>query len=322
MSMTDPPLDTRLAQRGVSRRDFLKFCGLMAAALALPAAEAPRIAKALAAAARLPVVWLGFLECTGDSESFLRASNPTVASILLDLISLNYHETLMAPSGHLARKSLEDTIAQFPGQYVAVVEGAIPTASNGFYCAVGGRSAKSIVNEVCGSALKTIAVGACAWDGGWPGAAPNPSAAVGVKDAVPGIRNLINMPGCPMNVVNLSAVFVQYLTQGTWPQIDSAGRPQFAYHEEIHDECERHDHYEDGRFVLAWGDEGHRKGWCLYKMGCRGPKTKHNCSQVKWNDRTSWPIGAGHGCIGCASSRFWDTMTPFYQPLPGGGDDD
>ena len=322
MNTPDPPLETRLAQRGVSRRDFMKFCGLMAAALALPAIEAPRIAKTLAAATRLPVVWLGFLECTGDTESFLRANNPTVTSILLDLISLNYHETLMAPAGAMARKSLEDTVASYPGQYVAVVEGAIPTAANGFYCAVGGRSARSAVQEVCGSSLATIAVGACAWDGGWPGAAPSPSAAVGVKDVVPGIRKLINMPGCPMNVVNLSAVFVQYLTYGTWPQTDSAGRPQFAYHEEIHEECPRHDHYEEGRFLLAWGDAGHRQGWCLYKMGCKGPKTRHNCTQVQWNDHTNWPIGAGHGCIGCASARFWDTLTPFYQQLPGGGDDD
>jgi len=320
MSTTEPPLETRTTLGGVSRRDFLRFCGLMAAVLALPQVEAPRIAKALAAATRLPVVWLGFLECTGDTESFLRASNPTVTSILLDLISLNYHETLMAPAGAQARKSLEDTLATYPGQYVAVVEGAIPSAANGYTCAIGGRSAKSIVQEVCASSLKTIAVGACASDGGWPGAAPNPSAAAGVKGAVPGIANLINMPGCPMNVVNLAAVFVQYLTQGTWPQTDSAGRPQFAYHQEIHEECPRHDHFEAGRFVLAWGDAGHRNGWCLYKMGCKGPRTQHNCPQVQWNDHTSWPIGAGHGCIGCASPRFWDTLTPFYQPLPNGGD--
>jgi hydrogenase small subunit len=260
------------------------------------------------------MVWLAFQDCTGDSESFLRSGDPTVTTILLDLVSLDYHETLMAPAGAQAEKSLYDTLAKYAGGYVAVVEGSIPTAANGFYCAIGGRSAQSIAQQVCGSALKTIAVGACAWEGGWPAAAPNPTAAVGVQTAAPGI-SLINMPGCPINVVNFTAVIVQYLTYGRWPEVDSSGRPKFAYDEEIHDKCERKEHYGNKRFVLAWGDEGHRKGWCLFKMGCKGPETKHNCNSVKWNSATSWPIGAGHGCIGCASSRFWDRMTPFYREL-------
>ncbi len=321
MSNPAPRLEERLAQRGVSRRQFLGFCGFMAATLAMPAVHRSRIAEALAAATRLPVVWLGFQDCTGDSESFLRAGNPTVGSILLDLISLDYHETLMTPSGQMAEKSLQDTITRYPGQYVAVVEGAIPTAASGFYCAIGGRSAQTIAREVCGSALATIAVGACAWDGGWPGAAPNPTATLGVRDAVPGLKQLIVLPGCPMNVVNFTATLVNYLTYHAWPATDSSGRPLFAYGDEIHEECERHDHYEEGRFVLEWGDAGHRKGWCLYKMGCKGPKTKSNCPTVKWNDGVNWPIGAGHGCIGCTSPRFWDQMPPIYMPLPDGGDD-
>jgi hydrogenase small subunit len=316
-----PKLEERLAQRGVSRRQFLSFCALMAAAMAMPASHKSRIATALAAATRLPVVWLAFQDCTADTESFLRASNPTVSSILLDLISLDYHETLMAPAGRMAEKSLQDTLSRYPGQFVAIVEGAIPTGVGGFYCAVGGRSALSIAQEVCGAAMATMTVGACAWDGGWPAAAPNPTTTQGLKDAVPGVRNLISLPGCPMNVVNLSATLVHYLTYKAWPPVDSYRRPLFAYGDKVHEECERHDYYEEGRFVLEWGDQGHRQGWCLFKMGCKGPKTKSNCPTVKWNDGTSWPIGAGHGCIGCAAPRFWDQLTPFYTPLPGGGDD-
>ena len=171
MPISTPDRTERLEHLGVSRRQFLKFCGLMAATLALPAARAPEIAKALSNAARLPVVWLAFQDCTGDTESFLHSANPTVTSILLDLISLNYHETLMAPSGKMAEKSLKDTLAMYPGQYVAIIEGAVSTAANGFYCAVGGRPATSIIREVCGSAMKTIAIGACAWEGGWSAAA-------------------------------------------------------------------------------------------------------------------------------------------------------
>jgi hydrogenase small subunit len=261
------------------------------------------------------MVWLVFQDCTADTESFLRAGDPTVTTILLDLVSLDYHETIMAPSGAMAEKSLYDTLAKYPGQYVAVIEGSIPTGANGFYCAIGGRSALSIAQQVCGSALKTITVGACAWEGGWPSANPNPTGALGVKDALPGLTNLINLPGCPINVVNLTAIIAQYLTAGLWPDVDSLGRPLFAYGNEVHDLCERRPHFSAGRFVRAWGDEGHRAGWCLYQMGCKGPVTKHNCPSARWNSETSWPVAAGHGCIGCAAPRFWDELTPFYSKL-------
>jgi hydrogenase small subunit len=127
---------------------------------------------------------------------------------------------------------------------------------------------------------------------------------------------LINLPGCPVNAANLAATIVQYLTFQQWPETDELGRPYFAYGEEIHEECERHEHYEQERFVLAWGDQGHRAGWCLFRMGCKGPATHHNCSTEKWNDGTCWPVQAGHGCVGCAAPHFWDQMTPFYTPLP------
>jgi hydrogenase small subunit len=311
-----------MTRRGITRREFLKLCGVMAATLALPMGTISSIAQALTTAARPSLVWLEFQDCTGDTESFLRASQPTVDALLLETLSVNYHETIMAPAGFMAEKSLSDTIEAYDGQYICVVEGSIPTRDGGIYCTIRGRTALSIVQEVCSGALATIAVGSCAWDGGLAAAFPNPTGAVGVKDAVPGLTNLINLPGCPVNVVNLTATIVHFLTYGHWPPTDGAGRPRFAYHEEIHEECPRHDHYEDGRFVLAWGDEGHKRGWCLFKMGCRGPRSHHNCPQVKWNDGTNWPIGAGHGCVGCTEPHFWDQMSPFYVPLPGGDDDD
>ena len=306
----------QLDQRGISRRRFLAFCGMMTATLALPARYAGRVAQALLEAQRPPVVWLEFQDCTGDTESFLRAQSPGVDELLLDLLSLDYHETLMAPAGEMTEQSLHDTMTRFPGQYVCVVEGSIPTAAGGIHCMIRGRTAQSIAQEVCNNALATIAVGTCAWEGGIAAAAPNPTGAVGVKDAVPGLATLLNLPGCPANVVNLTATIVNFLTFGSWPATDGSGRPLFAYGEEIHEECERHDHYEEGRFVLEWGDEGHRQGWCLFQMGCKGPESHHNCPSARWNDGTSWPIGAGHGCVGCAEARFWDRMSPFYAALP------
>jgi hydrogenase small subunit len=319
MPVFSPNLEERMAQRGVTRRQFLGFCATMAATLALPSRYGERIAHALTTAARPPLVWLEFQDCTGDTESFLRSSRPTVADLILDSLSLDYHETLMAPAGAASEKSLQDTIQNYRGQYLCVVEGAIPTGNGGVYCAIGGRTALSRAQEVCTNALATITVGTCAWDGGWPAAVPNPTGAVGLRTAVPGLTNVVSLPGCPMNVVNLVAVIVHYLTLHELPPRDSQGRPYFAYGEDIHDECERHDFYEEEQFVLEWGDEGHKRGWCLFKMGCKGPETHHNCPSAKWNDGTNWPVGAGHGCIGCAEGRFWDRFGPIYRPLP---DDD
>ncbi len=335
-------LEQRLAQRGVSRRGFLKFCALMATTLALPAVEAPRIAQALGlndlsaselkalglsaapqgaaqaavAATRPPLVWLEFQGCTGDTESFLHTFNPSVSQILLETLSVNYHETLMVPAGKLALKGLEDTIAQYPGQYIVVVEGSIPHGENSPYCAIGGRSAEQILTETCSQAALVITTGTCSSWGGISAAQPNPTNAAGVKQILPGLRNHLSLPGCPMNVQNLTAVIVYYLTYGKLPDLDQDDRPLFAYGHLIHDLCERRPHYDRGEFVEVWGDEHHQAGWCLFKMGCRGPETMSNCPSVKWNEGTNWPVGAGHPCVGCTGINFWDAESPFYKPLP------
>ena len=306
---------TRWEERGISRRSFLRFCSAMTATLALPVRYVPRVAAALESVHRPALVWLEFQDCAGCTESFLRASRPSVADLVLDILSVNYHETIMSPSGKAAEKSLRDTIEQEAGKYLVVVEGSIPTRDGGVYCTIGGRTALDIAREVCGQAAATITVGACAFYGGWPASRPNPTGAVGVEQAVPGIT-LINLPGCPPNAVNITATVVHYLTFGALPATDEQGRPLFAYGERIHDHCERRGHYDAGEFVEEWGDEGHRKGWCLYKMGCKGPATFHNCPTVRWNDGTSWPVAGGHGCVGCAEKHFWDTMSPFYRRLP------
>ena len=183
-------------------------------------------------------------------------------------------------------------------------------------------TALSIAREVCGSALATIALGTCAWDGGLAAAAPNPTGATGVRDAVPGLSSLLSLPGCPANVVNLTATLVHFLTFGELPSRDEDGRPRFAYGEEIHEECERRPHYRNERFVREWGDEGHRRGWCLKEMGCKGPETHHNCPSVRWNQGTGWPVAAGHGCIGCTERRFWDRHAPFYREMDDDDEDD
>lgn len=304
-----------LERRGVSRRDFLKFCGVMTSALALPMRYTPRIVQALEQTTRPVLVWLEFQDCAGNTESALRASHPSFAEIVLDLLSWNYHETVMAPAGKAAEKSLRDTVEQYKGRYIAVVEGSIPLAYGGIYCTIGGRTAIDIAKEVCGNAYATIAAGTCAAFGGIPAAAGGSTGAVGIGDAVPGLK-LINLSACPMNGANLAATIVHWLTFKELPPTDELHRPLFAHGDRIHDNCPRRAHFDAGEFVEEWGDEGHRNGWCLYKMGCKGPATNYNCPRIQWNDATNWPIGVGHGCVGCAQPNFWDTMTPFYRQLP------
>lgn len=304
-----------LERRGITRRSFLKFCSVMAGALALPLNYAPSIAHALETTTRPALVWLEFQDCAGNSESALRSSHPTFADIVLDLLSWNYHETVMAPAGTAAEKSLHDTISQFQGQYLAVVEGSIPLAENGIYCTIGGRSALEIAKEVCSNAAFTIAAGTCAAFGGLPAAGGGVTGAVSVSSAVPNAK-VVNLSACPMNGANLAATLVHYLTFKAMPATDNLGRPLFAYGDRIHDQCPRRSHYDAGEFVQAWGDDGHKQGWCLYKMGCKGPSTSYNCPKIQWNDGTNWPVGVGHGCVGCAQPGFWDSMVPFYSTLP------
>jgi hydrogenase small subunit len=313
--MSDESLYQSLRSRGVSRRDFIKFCTTMAATLALPTTFASKIAEALEKAKKPTVVWLEFQDCCGDTESMLRASKPTIGQLVLDIVSLDYHETIMAPAGKQAEKSLSDVVKNQKGKYIAIVEGAIPLKDGGVYCTIGGRTAVDIAREVCGNAVASLAVGSCSSWGGIPSANPNPTGAVSLKEVVPN-ATVVNLPGCPMNVENVTATIVHYLTFGFLPQLDSHNKPLFAYSQRIHDNCERRAHFDAGQFVRQWGDEGHRLGWCLYEMGCKGPEAHFNCPTIRWNEGTSWPVKGGHGCIACAADNNWDKMSPMYSRLP------
>jgi hydrogenase small subunit len=112
----------------------------------------------------------------------------------------------------------------------------------------------------------------------------------------------------------MMGVVTHLLALGGVPELDDIGRPKEFYGRRVHDSCYRRPNYDAGLFVEAWDDENARKGYCLYKMGCRGPVTYNACSVVKWNEGTSYPIQSGHGCIGCVEAWFWDNG-PFYQHL-------
>ena len=310
--MSSPTVADFLRSRGVTRRDFLNFCASTTALLGLPASMAPRVAAALGQARRPSVIWLPFQECTGCTESITRAHGATLESLIFEAISLDYQHTLQAAAGDAAERARTQAMKDNWGKYLLIVDGSIPTGNPG-YGTIAGHDNLSMLKETAEGAAAIVALGTCAAYGGIPGAAPNPTGAVPVGDVIKD-KPIVNVPGCPPIPVVITGVLVQYLTFGKLPELDALGRPRSFYGQTIHDRCYRRPFYERGQFAESFDDEGARAGWCLYKLGCKGPTTYNACATVKWNNGTSFPIEAGHGCIGCSQPGFWD-QGGFYQPL-------
>jgi len=284
----------------------------MAALLGLSELWIPKIANALEKAIKKPsVIWLNFSSDTGCTESFIKSECPSVAEIVLNMISLDFNETIMAAAGENAESILEDAMKQ--GGYICVIEGAIPT-KHGFG-RIGGKEMIELALKVTAKASRVIAVGSCASFGGIPAARPNPSEARSVESAL-GI-DVVNLPGCPVNPEWVLSTIVNILMLGRCPELDAYKRPKNIYGSRIHDNCERRAHFDAGRFVEHFGDESSNLNYCLYKVGCKGPETHSNCPLVKWNGGTNWCVQAGAPCIGCVEPNFWDNFAPFYERLPG-----
>lgn len=292
-------------RKGYSRKDFLKFCTLMAAYLGLENAAIGQVVKAMSAKPRLPVIWLHFQECTCCSESFIRSSHPIVADVLLDQISLDYTETLMAASGFQAEEAMKNTMTKYKGEYILCVEGSVPTAADGVYCMIGGKTSMQILEEAAEGAKAIIAWGSCASNGCVQAAKPNPTSATPIHKLVKG-KPIIKVPGCPPIGEVMAGVIVHVVTFGRLPELDGLGRPKAFYSKRVHDTCYRRPYYDAGLYVESFDDDAAKKGYCLYKVGCKGPSTYNACAVTKWNNGTSFPIQSGHGCFGCSEENYWD----------------
>lgn len=301
-----------LQQQGISRRGFLKYCTALTSMMALPASMVPTVVHALESARRPSVIWLSFQECTGCTESLTRSHSPTIEGLIFDHISLDYHHTLQAASGAAAEQAREQAMKDNEGHYLVVVDGSIPLADPG-YSTIAGISNLDMLNETVAGAAAVIAVGTCSAYGGLPHAAPNPTGAVSVTSLVKD-KPVINVPGCPPIPTVITGVLAHYLTFGSIPELDSLGRPKVFYGDSIHDRCYRRSFYDRGLFAETFDDEGAKKGWCLYRLGCKGPVTHNACATLKWNQQTSWPVESGHGCLGCSEPDFWDAGS-FYKAL-------
>ncbi len=317
-----------LRREGVSRRQFLKLCAALAITMNLrdtPPVEAsglpaslgrgPRparmVAEALASKPRVPVMWLHFQDCTGCTEALTRSLAPTLTDLVLNQITIDYHETLSAAAGLQAEENKRAMIERYSGQYLLVIEGSVPTGANGNYCTIGGRSALDLLDEAVAGAAAVIATGNCAAFGGIPMATPNPTGAVPAHELISG-KPVAHIAGCPAIPEAFSGTLAHFLIFGTLPALDALKRPLPCYGTTVHDRCQRRPFYEAGKFAASFDDEGARKGWCLYKLGCKGPTTYNACAGIKWGGGLSFPIQSGHPCLGCSEPGFWDNGG-FYQ---------
>jgi len=311
----------KLEKRGVSRRDFLKFCGSTAAVLGLSSAMVPSVAAAVEGAAEsglTPALWINGGACTGCSESIAQATYPNVADIVLDLLSLPSQETIQMATGEYAEQAIEASHEANKGKYILIVEGTVMTGLGGNTLRIAGKPFIEELKTLAKDAAAIVAVGSCAVDGGWVRAHPNPAGGTGVSQylASEGIATpVVNLPGCPVNPEEITAVVIDVLMLGGLeklvPKLDKYGRPKYLYGQTIHDNCPRRGHFENGEFVYEFGSEEEAKGYCLYPMGCKGPQTKRRCPITRWNDQTSWCVESGGPCIGCGSFNWVDNNAPF-----------
>lgn len=303
-----------LAALGISRRALLKYATRLATLMALEPLAAPAMAEALARAKRQSVIWLSFQECTGCTESLTRSFSPTLEDMIFNLISLDYHETLMAVSGAAAEAARLSAMEANRGQYIVVVDGSVSTRDGGVYSAGAGKTHLDILRETVSGARAVIAVGTCASFGGIPRARPDPTGAAAVAEIVT-TKPVVNIPGCPPIPEAMAGTIAYLITFGKLPPLDDKNRPLSFFGDTIHDRCYRRPFYDRGLFAKSFDDEGARNGWCLYELGCKGPVTYNACATVKWNGGLSFPIQSGHGCLGCSEPGFWD-RGGFYTPLP------
>ena len=302
-----------LRRQGISRRSFTKFCSLTAAALGLAPEFASQMAHALETKPRAPVLWLHGLECTCCSEAFIRSAHPLASDVILSMISLDYDDTIMASAGHQAEAIVDEIVNKYKGQYILACEGNPPLNEDGMYCIIGGKPYLEQLKYAASNCKAIISWGSCASWGCVQAARPNPTQAVPIHKVIHD-KPIIKVPGCPPIPEVMTAIITYILTFDRLPDLDRQGRPKMFYSQRIHDKCYRRPHFDAGQYVEAWDDEGARKGYCLYKMGCKGPTTYNACSTTRWNGGVSFPIQSGHGCIGCSEDGFWDNGS-FYNRL-------
>lgn len=298
----------------ISRRDFLKLCAGSAAAITLSEALFPFLKEAAAAPDKPAVIWLAGAACTGCSVSLLNTVKPDIKEVLLDLISVKYHNTIMGGAGETAMETIFKTAEEQAGKFILVVEGAVPLKDSGLYCMVGethdGKpiTFDNLVRDVGSKAFAILNVGTCSAYGGIPAAGPNPTGCVPVSEVVAG-KPTINIAGCPPHPDWIVGTIAHILFYNDIPNLDRHGRPTMFYGGIIHDNCPRRQYFDNGVFAENFSDPG-----CLLEIGCKGPFAHCDSTTRLWNGGVNWCIKSGAPCLACTEPGFPEG--PVYERLP------
>lgn len=301
-------------KKNLSRRSFLKACVAITGIMGLSPTMIPDVVYAAEKRPLPPVIWLHGHECTGCDEAFIRSETPLASDVILNMIALEDMEVLGAAAGAQLEHHAAEIMKKYAGQYLLLVEGAVPVGDDGIYCMVGGKTFEESLKEAAKGAAAVVNVGSCAAWGGIQAAKPNPTKSVAVSDVVSG-KPIINIPGCPPIPEVITGTIMHYVVFGQIPPLDSKNRPKQFFGNRIHDTCYRRAFFDSGMFVEKFDDIGSKAGWCLYKVGCRGPEAYNSCGNLRWWNGLSYPIQSGSPCVACASNDFWDN-DPFFQRLP------
>lgn len=301
--------------RNLTRRDFLRLCGATGAALGLSNVLRTEIVEAFSgpAAGHPPVVWLQGGSCSGCSVSLLNSVAPDIGKVLTDIISLKFHQTLMAAAGEPAMAVLDEVRARYAGQYYLVVEGAVPVAAGRHTATLGEHNGQPVpfadrVRQMAAKAKAVMAVGTCAAYGGIPAAGVNPTTSKAVSAVVRGTP-LVNVPGCPIHPDWVLGTLLHLIRYGM-PELDKLQRPLMFFGKSIHDICERRPDFDQGRFAKKLCEPG-----CLYKLGCKGPMAFGDCAERKFNNGANWCVGANSPCLSCTGPEFPDASAPFFVKI-------
>jgi hydrogenase small subunit len=301
-------------KKNLSRRTFLKTCVTVTGILGLSPAMISQVVAAAEQKALVPVIWLHGHECTGCDEAFIRSQTPLASDVLLNMISLEYDDVLGAAAGEPLEHHLATVMEKYSGKYLLAVEGAVPLADDGISCMVGGKPFVENLKAAAKGAAAVLEIGSCAAWGGIQAARPNPTKSVAVSDVLSG-KTIVKIPGCPPIPEVMTAVVMHFALFGQLPPLDGKGRPKQFFGNRIHDTCYRRPFFDSGMFVEKFDDIGSKAGWCLYKVGCRGPEAYNSCGNMRWWNGLSYPIQSGAPCVACAANNFWDN-DPFYERLP------
>ena len=294
------------------RREFIKMAAALSAAFGLSNLPEP-VAAALKQIDPRTIPKLLHLQgqsCSGCSISLLQAATPGPLDLITKYSQLAFHTDLSATSGSQAMDLIESYIRGEAGEYLLVLEGAIPDTMPKA-CMIGDKTLASLLEDAVRTMTAAVAIGACATDGGIPGAEGNLTGAIGLPQFFAQRKidkPVIQIRGCSVHPDWVWQTVVHLVKVGM-PELTETGSPVLFFSRTVHETCPRYHDFQQEIFATKFGDAG-----CLFQLGCLGPQTKADCASRWWNGGRTWCINVNAPCIGCASPLFAKQKEmPFYR---------